>query len=126
VRALWGEGVAMSGRIRVSAKSERTLDGIVFASKAEMKRYAELRMLERGRVISELVLQPRFVLQEGYLDGPVKVRALEYVADFAYREPKNSRRVVEDVKGHITEVYKIKRKLFRAKYPDIDFREVKA
>jgi len=116
----------VSGRIRVAPKADRTLDGITFASKAEMKRYAELRMLERGRIISELVLQPRFLLQAAYEDGPVKVRALEYVADFSYREPKNPRRVVEDVKGHITDVYKIKRKLFWGKYPEIDFREVKA
>jgi hypothetical protein len=116
----------MSGRIRVAPKSERILDGITFASKAEMNRYAELRMMERGRLISDLILQPRFLLQAGYQDGPVKVRALEYVADFAYRESHNPRRVVEDVKGHLTDVYKLKRKLFRAKYPELDFREVKA
>lgn len=39
---------AMSGRIAVSAKKSRTLDGIVFDSAAEMRRYAELRMLEKA------------------------------------------------------------------------------
>jgi hypothetical protein len=116
----------MSGRIRVAPKADRTLDGITFASKAEMNRYAELLMMKRAGLISNLELQPRFILQEGYQDGPVKVLALEYVADFRYFEHRSGFAVVEDVKGHKTEVYKLKRKLFRAKYPEIDFREVKA
>jgi hypothetical protein len=37
----------VSGRIRVAPAADRTLDGITFASKAEMNRYAELKMLEQ-------------------------------------------------------------------------------
>lgn len=112
----------MSGRIHVSAKADRTLDGITFASKAEMKRYSELKMLERARLITDLELQPRFEL----CPASATERAIAYVADFAYREVGFPRRVVEDVKGMRTDVYKLKRKLFLAKYPDVDFREVKA
>jgi hypothetical protein len=112
----------MSGRIRVASKEERTLDGILFASKAEMNRYALLKMLERAKIITDLVLQPRFEI----CPATKTEKAMEYVADFAYREPGFPRRIVEDVKGMKTDVYKIKRKLFLAKYPDVDFREVKA
>ena len=87
-----------------------------------MNRYAELRMLERAGHIDELERQPRYIL----LDKNNKNRALVYVADFRYRNHETGGIVVEDVKGYVTEIYKLKKKLFRAKYPDIDFREVKA
>jgi len=113
-----------TGRIKVSPKDERTLDGIAFASKSEMKRYAELKLLERVGTIKMLVRQPKFILQESFIH-PVfgKQREISYIADFEYYE--NGRCVVEDVKGMKTEVYKLKRKLFLARYPEIDFREVK-
>ena len=112
----------MSGRIRVAPKEERTLDGIVFASKAEMLRYSELRMLERAGLIEGLERQPRYKLSEAFRD----MRPLYYVADFRYRNLETNEVVVEDVDGHKTDVYKIKKKLLLAKYLNIDFREVKA
>ena len=112
----------MSGRIQVAPKAERTLDGIVFASKAEMNRYAELRMFERAGIISELKRQPRFILQV----AAHKMRSIVYVADFRYLEKSSGHVVVEDVKGHRTDIYKLKLKLFRERYPDIDFREISA
>jgi hypothetical protein len=112
----------MSGRIRVAPKEERTLDGITFASKAEMNRFAELKMLERAGLIEGLERQPRYIL----LTEPHKNKSIVYVADFRYRSLETKGIVVEDVKGMRTEVYKLKLKLFRDRYPDIDFREVKA
>jgi len=121
----------MSGRISVAPKADRTLDGITFASKAEMNRYAELCMLQRARLIEGLERQPRFELQPK-LDitefgdkKPRHTRAIFYVADFRYRNLDTNSVIVEDVKGHLTDIYKLKRKLFRAKYPEIDFREIK-
>lgn len=115
----------MSGRIRVSPKEARTFDGITFDSKAEMRRYAELLMLQRGNVIRDLELQPEFVLVEPFYHPILgKCRGMKYVADFRYRQGKDY--IVEDVKGHVTEVYKIKRMLLLNKYPDINFREIKA
>ena len=101
----------MAGRYRVADKSRRTVDGIVFDSMAEARRYSELRMLERVGSVTELELQPEFVLHAG----------IKYRADFRYR--LNGKQIVEDVKGHKTAVYKIKKKLLLADY-DIDFREV--
>ena len=98
-------------------KAKKTIiDGITFDSKSEAKRYEELKLLQRGGAIKNLSLQPRFMLQEGFvnIDTGRKERAIEYVGDFMYDE--GDRIVVEDVKGFKTADYKIKRKLFIKKY----------
>lgn len=115
----------MSGRIRVAPKEARTYNGIVFDSKAEMNRYIYLLMLKRSGAITDIVLQPSFELVEPFIHPLIgKCRGLTYRADFSYRI--DGKLVVEDVKGHITEVYRIKRMLLLAKYPDLNFREIKA
>jgi hypothetical protein len=104
----------------VAPSDERTLDGIVFDSKAEMNRYAELVLLKRAGIITNLQLQPKFILKE-----KGRQRAIYYVADFRYWDTKLSTWVVEDVKGVKTSVYRMKKKLFLEKYPDVVFREVR-
>jgi len=96
--------------------------GIVFDSGREANRYLELKLLQRGGAISNLELQPKFVLQEPFTRGTVKYRAITYVADFRYIE--NGAEVVEDAKGYATPEYLLKKKLLLAKWPDMDFREV--
>lgn len=86
------------------------VDGITFDSKAEARRYAELLLLQKGGVISDLQRQVTFTLIPAQYDGNFCVeRALKYVADFVYLE--DGKRVVEDVKGLRTKEYIIKRKL---------------
>jgi hypothetical protein len=92
------------------------VDGVVFASVKESRRYSELKLLERAGAIRQLELQPKFVLT---VDG---TKVCTYLGDFAYFE--NNARVVEDVKGMKTPVYRLKRKLLLALYPGIDHREV--
>ncbi len=100
------------------------LDGVRFDSKGEARHYAELRLRERAGEISGLLLQPRFTLQEKFTDtAGVKHRAIKYVADFQYVE--NGRVVVCDYKGIETPAFRIKAKLFRAKYPELELRIVK-
>lgn len=100
-----------------------TVNGITFDSKKESERYASLLLLERAGVISNLKLQPRFLLQEGFVYQGHKERKIEYVADFQYE--KNGEVIVEDVKGMKTDVYKLKRKLFLFRYGnEVTFREV--
>jgi len=101
--------------------AQRTkIDGHVFDSKKEANRYAELKILERMGSIRDLVLQPVFILQEKIKD----IRPIKYRADFQYFDVLNNTVVVEDVKGFKTKEYLIKIKIFRAKYPDIEFMEV--
>ena len=102
------------------------LDGILFDSKVESERYADLMLLQMGKVIRNLELQPRYLLQEEYVDGGgKKIREIEYVADFRYIE--RGVIVVEDVKSVFTakdKMFRIKAKLLKKLYPDIDFRIV--
>ena len=86
-----------------------TIDGYRFASQAEARRYGTLKLLERSGEITGLELQPVFVLAPGVLvPGEKRKRpALRYVADFAYTDA-DGRRVVLDVKGVQTPVFRIK------------------
>lgn len=60
------------------------VDMYVFDSIAESKRYKELKLLERAGEISELELQPKFLLQEGFKKNGKTYRKVEYIADFMY------------------------------------------
>lgn len=100
------------------------VDGILFDSKKEAKRYGELKLLQKAGVIKHLELQPRFTLQPFFACDGNRYRKIEYVGDFAYIE--GGRKVVEDVKGMFTDVYKIKKKLFLYQYGDEwELREIK-
>jgi hypothetical protein len=95
-------------------------DGHLFDSKKEAQRYTELSLLEKAGIITQLELQKDFELipkQKGE-------RAVKYIADFYYYDNEKNRFVAEDVKGMKTQVYILKRKLFKYRYPDILFREV--
>lgn len=101
-----------------------TVDGITFDSKKEARRYTELKMLEKGGAIAQLVLQPRFELQESFKKSGKTYRKIEYVADFMYRDNEKGVTVIEDVKGMRTDVYKLKKKLFEYKYSNLTISEL--
>ena len=86
-----------------------TIDGIRFASQREGNRYRDLMMMQKAGAISGLELQPVFVLAPGVLvPGEKRKRpALRYMADFAYTDT-DGRRVLEDVKGVETPVFRLK------------------
>ena len=100
-----------------------TVNGIKFASKGEANRYCNLMLLVRGKVIKDLELQPKFLLQSSFKKNGKTHRAINYIADFKYIE--NEKIVIEDFKGMETEVFKIKRKLFEYNYPDLELRIVR-
>ena len=100
------------------------IDGITFDSKKEANRYKELKILENIGKISNLVLQPIYVLQESFEYKSKKIRAIKYIGDFEYVDSKTGNKVLEDTKGFKTKDYLIKVKLLKNKYPDIDFREL--
>lgn len=88
-------------------------DGIEFDSMKEAHRYCELKLMQRAGVISDLQLQVSFEVipaqKVEFPDGVVKERAVNYIADFVYKQ--NGQTVVEDTKGMRTKEYIIKRKL---------------
>lgn len=93
--------------------NEKTIiDGRVFDSRKEARRYAELKLLERAKQISGLECQRKFVLipsQKDPVTHKVVERECSYIADFVYYE--DGELVVEDTKGVKTKDYVIKRKL---------------
>lgn len=72
----------------------------------EAGRCYDLRLFEKDQRISDLRWQPEYKL---FVQG---MPVCKYRADFCYME--NGERVVEDVKGHKTAVYNLKKKLMRA------------
>lgn len=96
-------------------------DGIKFDSKLEAERYAQLKILERAGVIRELELQPSFELIPSFKKNGKTWRKTVYKADFRYILAKDDRIIIEDVKGStavITDVFRLKQKLFEYKNPD--------
>lgn len=90
--------------IRVASVSQRTVDGIVFASRLEAKRWSELVFQERIGVIRDLRRQPVYdlILPNGV---PIKTRTgrtMRYTADFRYLS-HDGNLIIEDVKGYATE-----------------------
>lgn len=97
-------------------------DGIKFDSKLEAERYAQLKILERAGVIRELELQPSFELIPSFKKNGKTWRKTVYKADFRYILAKDDRIIIEDVKGStavITDVFRLKQKLFEYKNPDL-------
>ena len=88
------------------------VNGITFDSKKEAQRYIELHLMERSGEITNLARQVPYIVIEKSKYG----RAIRYIADFVYFDPKNKVTVVEDTKGFKTDVYKLKKRLLAEKY----------
>ncbi|QOT75071.1 DUF1064 domain-containing protein [Cupriavidus basilensis] len=85
--------------------------GMTFDSKREFARYLERALHEKVGQISELRRQVAFELAPAVVIQGRKRPALRYVADFVYREAGAAALTIEDVKGAVTDVYRIKRHL---------------
>ena len=81
------------------------IDGKNFDSKKEGNYYAELRMMEQAKEVTRFFEQVPFDLPGGIV----------YIADFVVLWP-DGHYTVEDTKGKRTDIYIMKRKLFREKY----------
>lgn len=91
-----------------------TFEGLSFDSKRELHRYVLLREMVRSGAISDLRRQVPFELAPGVSINGRRRPPLRYVADFVYRERGSAIDTIEDVKGVVTEAYRIKRHLMRA------------
>lgn len=98
-----------------------------FDSKAEARYYLKLLGMEQNGLIRDLQLQKRYILQDAFVDNlGRKQRPITYVADFVYTR-KDGQVEAVDVKSKITEanqLYRLKRKMFLCRYPEIRFVEV--
>lgn len=114
----------MAMKNKFKAKKQ-TIDGITFASRAEARRYGELKILERAGKVSALQLQVPFVLAPAVLirGANRKSPAIRYFADFVYMSAGGDV-IIEDVKGMLTPAYRIKRHLMALR--GLHITEVKA
>lgn len=112
----------MAWQKRNKYKNKRVeVDGIIFDSKKEATRYAELRLLEKAGTIKDLQRQVKYILipaqrepdtigaRGGIHKGKTIEKECSYIADFVYKVDGVT--VVEDTKGFRTKDYTIKRKL---------------
>ena len=92
-----------------------TVDGIVFASGREARRYGALKLLQQAGLIRDLVLQPVYSLYAWSSQIPVG----SYRADFTYDERQADgswATIVEDAKGFVTPLYRWKCRHMRLQY----------
>lgn len=91
-------------------------NGVVYDSRKEARRAAELELLQGQGLIRNLRRQVTFPLEINGVDLG------SYRADFCYLEPQTCGTVIEDVKGVRTPTYRLKKKLVEAIY-GIEIRE---
>ena len=97
--------------------------GITFDSKAEAMRYGQLINLELAGHVTGITRQVPFVLAPSvHLSGSTRKKpSLRYVADFVYSDTRTGKIVVEDVKGVITPLFRVKQHLMKSVH-DIDIK----
>jgi hypothetical protein len=87
------------------------LDSIKFHSRKESMRYSQLKLYEKGGLITDLRLQvPYELIPKLVINGKTE-RAIKYIADFVYFDTVHKVEICEDVKGMITDVFKLKYRL---------------
>lgn len=98
------------------------VNGETFDSMKELRRWRDLKLLEKAGEITELRRQVPFELlpnqrepdkigpRGGRKPGRIIERKAVYIADFVYRD-RTGREVIEDCKGMRTKDYILKRKL---------------
>lgn len=93
-------------------KNEKiTYRGETFDSKKEYEYYLILKDREKHGEITELKKQVSIEIQPSFKINGETIRAITYKADFVYKDLKDGKTHVVDVKGYKTEVYKLKKKL---------------
>lgn len=94
-----------------------------FDSLKEAKRFDELILLLKAKKISNLEVQPEYVLCKSFKHDGKTVRGTKYIGDFRYT--KDGKTIVEDTKGFRTKEYMVKKKWFLTIYGDkLIFKEI--
>lgn len=111
--------VPITSRVTKYRNKPTLVDGILFDSIAEAKRYNELKLLELAGQIRDLKLQPKFIFEYA------GIRIGSYKADFQYLLPHSPVRVIEDVKSPSskTQMYRLRKRMMLA-FHGIEVREV--
>ena len=128
--ALRRQAEAKLGEIPEEGKSNKynaqkiTVDGITFDSKREADYYCELKILKMAKQVKFFELQPVFVFQATFINNGKRHWAIKYKADFKVTYADGRVEIV-DTKGYETKEFKLKRKMFEERYPDLTLTNVK-
>ena len=97
-------------RSKFNARPLACRQGVIHQSTLEARRCDELHLMQQGGLIKDLRAHPqvRFRLD---VDGH---HICDYMADFCYYDNERQTEVVEDTKGMITDVCRMKMKLMAA------------
>ena len=108
-------GFRRKGRGKYGA-IKTVVDNITFDSRLESQWYQNLKLQQQGGLISDLELQKEFVI------NVAGKQICIYISDYYFYDLIKKVWVIGDAKGVETDVFKIKKKLVVALYPDLDFR----
>lgn len=96
--------------------TKTVIDGITFDSIKEAKRYRQLELLVKAKIVSSFTLQPEFHYTVTYeANGKKMTVNRKYIADFIvnyFNRPSE----IEDVKGFRTSEYKRKKLIIEKLY----------
>ncbi len=73
--------------------------------------------------LRDILYKAYFLFQPKFEKNGKKYRKIEYVSDFRYYDIRKKKTVVEDTKGHLTNIYKMKRKMFEYVYQGLEILE---
>ena len=100
----------------------KTGEILTFSSKLEKQYYEEVVVVGmKNGTLKDYKLQQKYLLQPSFKYFGKTIREINYISDFDLYYP-NGDFVIIDVKGMATADAKIKAKLFKFKYPTIDFK----
>lgn len=91
-------------------------DGYTFASKLEHRRYCQLKILQKAGKIEGLQVHPKF---QAVINGQ---KVCSIILDFQYFDKENQKLIYEDTKGTIPPISRLKHKLLKALFPEVDLR----
>ena len=115
-------GNEQEARVKRFGAFKVTINDILFDSIMESRFYVYLMKLKDAKEIKKFERQVTFELQEKFRDkftGKV-ILPINYIADFVVTD-KDGDVFVVDVKGLETPEFRIKKKLFMHKYPNMQF-----
>lgn len=115
-------GLTQRGDSKYRNQVIETPDGR-FDSKAEHKYWCRLKLLEKAKEVKDIRRQVVYELAPSVPVAKRKRPALRYVADFVYWDCAKNAEIVADVKGAVTEGYRIKRHLMKSIH-NIDILEI--
>lgn len=95
------------------------INDITFDSMLEARFFLHLLTIQELGKTTLIETHPKFILQEGFKKNDKRIYPIHYNADFKVTYSDGTT-AIYDTKGRETADFKIKKKLFFYKYPDLD------